>query len=118
MTAGKTRRGGETGQLDKIKTAVKVEKKRARAQASVEKKLRAVKKPASAPDATATALPLPPRQRLAFPASRPSIPRWPRSRRASRNWRPTPTRQSPISSASPIIWRGSSSRAARRWRRP
>ncbi len=51
MSAGKTGRGGETGQLDKIKTAVKVEKKRARAQASVEKKLRAAKKPASAPKA-------------------------------------------------------------------
>ncbi len=75
MSAGKTRRGGETGQLDKIKTAVKVEKKRARAQASVEKKLRAVKKPASAPDAApAPASPATPAAVLpGFPAMHPAL---------------------------------------------
>jgi polyhydroxyalkanoate synthase subunit PhaC len=54
MSAGRVRRGAETGQLNKIKTAVKSEKKRARAQASAEKKLRAVK-PAEAPAKPAAA---------------------------------------------------------------
>ena len=62
MSAGKVRRGAETGQLNKIKTAVKSEKKRARAQASAEKKLRTVKPavaaatPATAPAPAAAAI--------------------------------------------------------------
>jgi len=48
MSAGNDRRGGEAGSANaelvrKVKTAVKVEKKRVRAKASVEKKLRAAK---------------------------------------------------------------------------
>jgi polyhydroxyalkanoate synthase len=50
MSAGNNRRGGETRLVNKVKTAVKVEKKRVQAQASVGKKLRAVKS-ASAPEA-------------------------------------------------------------------
>jgi polyhydroxyalkanoate synthase len=51
MSAGKTGPRGENGPVNRVKTAVKVEKKRAKAQAVVGKRLRAAK-PASAPDET------------------------------------------------------------------
>jgi polyhydroxyalkanoate synthase len=76
MSAGNERRGGDTGLVSKVKTAVKVEKKRVRAQASVEKKLRAVKsarerepaKPAPSAPAAASAAAAPALPAIIHPA--------------------------------------------------